>query len=139
MLKFWKPVFRRRLPFSLRKNTHGKFAEEFGKKIGGCFFVFRCVFRSVFCFSLATPYFEHIFKLLNRKISRGIRSARISLNNTLAFLARTPTRKRFPHSTVYECLTAFFGHACVSKTHRHAVYPCLKKPPIFFFRHASVF
>ena len=25
-----------------------------------------------------------------------------------AFLARTPTRKRYPHSTVYECLKAFF-------------------------------
>ena len=26
-------------------------------------------------------------------------------------LARTPTRKRFLHSTVYECLQAFFRHA----------------------------
>ena len=24
------------------------------------------------------------------------------------FLARTPTRKRFPYSTVYECLKPFF-------------------------------
>ena len=38
----------------------------------------------------------------------------------------------------YECLNAFFRHASVFKTHRHAVYHCLKevqKP----FRHASVF
>ena len=58
--------------------------------------------------------------------------------DTLAFLARTPTRKRFPHSTVHECLKALFRHASVFKTHRHAVYHCLKevqKP----FRHASVF
>ena len=33
MLKIWETVFRRRLPFSLRKNTHGKFAEKFGEKI----------------------------------------------------------------------------------------------------------
>ena len=44
----------------------------------------------------------------------------------LAFLARTPTRKRFPHCTVYECLKAFFRHASVFKTHRHAVYHCLE-------------
>ena len=58
--------------------------------------------------------------------------------DTLALLARTPTRKRFPHSTAYECLKAFFRHASVFKKHRHAVYHCLKevqKP----FRHASVF
>ena len=28
-------------------------------------------------------------------------------------LARAPTRKRLPHSTAYECLKAFFGHASV--------------------------
>ena len=55
-----------------------------------------------------------------------------------ASVARAPTRKRSPHSTVYECLKAFFRHARVFKRHRHAVYHCLKevqKP----FRHASVF
>ena len=46
-----------------------------------------------------------------------------------AFLARTPTRKRFPHSTVHECLKAFFRHASVFKTHRHAVYHCLQRGP----------
>ena len=53
------------------------------------------------------------------------------------FSTSTPTRKRFPHSTVYKCLKAFFRHASVFKTHRHAVYHCLKevqKP----FRRASV-
>ena len=35
--------------------------------------------------------------------------------DTLAFLACTPTRKRFPHSTVYECLKAFIRHASVFK------------------------
>ena len=39
---------------------------------------------------------------------------------------------------VYECLEAFFRHASVFKTRRHAVYQCLKKPPIFF-RRARVF
>ena len=41
-------------------------------------------------------------------------------------------------STVYECLMALFRHDSVFRTHRHAVYYCLKgvqKP----FRHASVF
>ena len=54
------------------------------------------------------------------------------------FSTSTPTRKRFPHSTVHECFTALFRRASVFKTHRHAVYQCLKevqKP----FRHASVF
>ena len=55
-----------------------------------------------------------------------------------AFSTSTPIRERFPHSTAYECLKAFFRHASVFKTHRHAVYQCLKKPPTFF-RHASVF
>ena len=55
-----------------------------------------------------------------------IRRADTQTPDTLAFLARTPTRKRFPHSTVYECLKAFFRHASVFKTHRHAVYHCLK-------------
>ena len=36
------------------------------------------------------------------------------------------------------CLKACFRQAKRFKTHRHAVYQCLKKPPIFF-RHASVF
>ena len=46
-------------------------------------------------------------------------------------LARTPTRKRFLHSAVYERFKAFFRHARVVKTHRHAVYQCLRKPPTF--------
>ena len=66
-----------------------------------------------------------------------LRSADTKNTDTLALLARSPTRKRFPHSAVYECLKAFFRHARVFKTHRHAVYQCLKKPPTFF-RHASV-
>ena len=37
-----------------------------------------------------------------------------------------------------ECLKAFFRHASVFKTHRHAVFQCLKKPPTSF-RHTSVF
>ena len=49
------PFFRRHLPFSLRNNTHRKFAEKIGEKIQRNFFAFRCVFRSVFFFSLATP------------------------------------------------------------------------------------
>ena len=57
--------------------------------------------------------------------------------DTLAFLAGTPTRERFPHSAAHERLKAFFDTR-VFKTHRHAVYQCLKKPPTFF-RHASVF
>ena len=55
-----------------------------------------------------------------------------------AFLARTPTRKRFP---AFHCIRMFKGilsrHARF-KTHRLAVYHCLKevqKP----FRHPSVF
>ena len=71
-------------------------------------------------------------------LSSALRKGRHANPDTLAFLARTPTRKRFPHSTVYECLKAFFRHASVFKTHRHAAYHCLKevqKP----FRHASVF
>ena len=58
--------------------------------------------------------------------------------DTLAFSARTLTRKRFPHSIAYECLKAFFRHARVFQTHRHAVYQCVKKPPTYF-RHASLF
>ena len=40
--------------------------------------------------------------------------------------------------SAYECLQAFFRHASMFKTHRHAIYHCLKevqKP----FRHASIF
>ena len=47
MLNFLEPVFRRRLPFSLRKNTHGKFAEKFGEKI-----------RQKKCFSLCFLLFS---------------------------------------------------------------------------------
>ena len=43
------------------------------------------------------------------------------------FGTSTPTRKRFPHSTACECLKAFFRHASVFKTHRHAVDHCLKE------------
>ena len=50
----------------------------------------------------------------------------------------TPTRKRFPHSTAHECLKALFRHASVFKTHRHAVYHCLKEVQNPF-RHTSVF
>ena len=49
----------------------------------------------------------------------------------------TPTRKRFPHSTVYDSVYKhIFDTLAFLKTHRHAVYHCLKevqKP----FRHAS--
>ena len=69
MLKFWETVFRRRLPFSLRKNTHGKFVEKCGEKIRRKSFVFRCVFRSVFCFALATPYFEHFLTFKSKKFA----------------------------------------------------------------------
>ena len=51
--------------------------------------------------------------------------------------ARTPTHKRFPHSTVYKCLRHVFDTQFF-KARRHAVYHCLKevqKP----FRRASVF
>ena len=72
------------------------------------------------------------------RICFNLRKARHANPDTLAFLARTPTRKRFSHSTVYECLKAFFRHASVFETHRHAVYHCLKKPPTFF-RHANDF
>ena len=41
----------------------------------------------------------------------GLRRADTPNPDMLAFLARTPTRKRFPHSTVYECLKAFSRHA----------------------------
>ena len=37
-----------------------------------------------------------------------LRKGRHASPYTLAFLARTPTRKRCPHSTVHECLKAFF-------------------------------
>ena len=57
-----------------------------------------------------------------------------SLTNKVAERTRN---KRFPHSTVYECLKACFRNARFL-THRHAAYQCLKKPPTFF-RHASVF
>ena len=40
-------------------------------------------------------------------------------------LARTATRKRFPLSTVYECVSRHFFDTRVFKTHRHAVYQCL--------------
>ena len=72
----------------------------------------------------------------NRKSQKSLRF-RCAKPDTLAFLARTPTRKRLPHSTVHECLKAFFRHARF-KMHRHAVYHCFKKPPTLF-RHASVF
>ena len=64
--------FRRRLPFSLQRNTHGKFAEKFGKKKSAeqnCFSL-----RFSLCFLLFS-YFEHC-KPSNRKNSRGIRAAR---------------------------------------------------------------
>ena len=38
----------------------------------------------------------------------ALRRADTQNPDTLAFLARTPTRKRPPHSTVYERLKAFF-------------------------------
>ena len=72
-----------------------------------------------------------------RGLSKSKKGRHANLD-TLAFLARTPTRKRFPHSTLYECLKSLFAHASVFKAHRHAVYHCLEevqKP----FRHASVF
>ena len=66
-------------------------------------------------------------KTENTKITKEIPRFKLRRAATLAFLARTPTRKRFPHSTVCECLKAFFRHASVCKTHRHAVYHCLKE------------
>ena len=43
-----------------------------------------------------------------------------------------------PHSTLHECLKALFRHPSGFKTHRHAVYHCLKQVQKLF-RHASVF
>ena len=49
----------------------------------------------------------------------------------------TPTRKRFPHSTLYECLKAFFRHARFFNAPTRNL-PMFKKPPTFF-RHVCVF
>ena len=48
--------------------------------------------------------------------------------DTLAFLARTPARKRSPHFSAYDCLKAIFDTR-VFKTHPRAVFQRLKKPP----------
>ena len=43
-------------------------------------------------------------------------------------LARAPTRKWFPHLGVHEYLQTIFD-TNVFKTHQHAVYQYLNKPP----------
>ena len=48
-----------------------KIRGKFGEKIRRKKFVFRCVFRSVFCFSLATPYFEHFLTFKSKKFARN--------------------------------------------------------------------
>ena len=84
---------------------------------------------------------QRIFSEINERSGLkggGLRRADTQTPTRWRFLARTPTRKRFPLSTVHECLKALFRHASVFKTHRYAVCHCLKevqKP----LRHASVF
>ena len=51
--------------------------------------------------------------------------------DTLAFLARTPTRQRFPIPLYTNVYRLFFRHTRVFKTHRHAVYQCLFKTRVF--------
>ena len=80
MLKFWETVFRRRLPSSLRKNTHGKFAEKFGEKIRRKIFVFRCVFRSVFLLFSGHPILRAFFNLQIEKIRAESVLQEISFN-----------------------------------------------------------
>ena len=71
------------------------------------------------------------------RISRISKFSRISRKWTLL---KRPLFQKTPFSDpdIRLCLKALFPHASVLKTHRHAVYQCLKKPPTFF-RHASVF
>ena len=59
--------------------------------------------------------------------------------SVLNFSTSTPTRKRFPHSTVHECLKAFFQHASVFKrTDALSTIALLIKEVQKPFRHASV-
>ena len=47
-------------------------------------------------------------------------------------LARTPTRKRFPHSTVYECLKAFFDTHALFQNAPTRCLPMLKEASDIF-------
>ena len=79
MLKFWETVFRRCLPFSLWKNTHGKFAEKFGEKI--CFSLF---FPLCFLLFSGHPILRAFLNLQIEKI-RAESVLEISLNLFLVF------------------------------------------------------
>ena len=69
----------------------------------------------------------------------NLRKADRQTPDTLAFLQRTPTRKRFPHFTLVECLNTLLDTR-VLQTHRHAIHQQLKEGPetlALFHTHVS--
>ena len=50
-----------------------------------------------------------------------------AFGNAAGFFPLRPPQPSWVLLNVYECLKAFFRHASVFKTHRHAVYQCFKE------------
>ena len=112
MLNFSETVFRRRFPFSLRKNMHGKFAEKFGEKIRRIKIVFHCFFSLCFSLFSSHPILRATFYLQTEKIRTESALREISLNvspfddSFASKHAKLPLKNQF----VLDC--AHFMHSC---------------------------